>query len=49
MFRCLLVLLMMVVVAPANADDCLVGRFHGAVFHHGGFPSFHHRGGHSQL
>jgi hypothetical protein len=48
MFRSLLALLMMVVVAPANADGRLVGGFHGAGFHHGGFPTFHHRGGHAR-
>jgi hypothetical protein len=48
MFRSLLALLMMVVVAPANADGRLVGGFHGAGFHHGGFPTFPHRGGHAR-
>jgi hypothetical protein len=54
MFRSLLALLMMVVVVPANADGRLVGGFHDAGFHHGGlphhggFPTFHHRGGHAR-
>jgi hypothetical protein len=48
MFRSLLALLMMVVVAPANADGRLVGGVHGAGFHHGGFPTFPHRGGHAR-
>jgi hypothetical protein len=43
MFRSLLALLVMVVVAPANAGSRLIGSFHGAGFHHGGFPAFHHR------
>jgi hypothetical protein len=54
MFRSLLALLMVVVVAPANADGLVGGGFHGAGFHHGGFhhhgglPTFHHRGGHAR-
>jgi hypothetical protein len=54
MFRSLLALLMILVAAPANADSRLVGGFRGAGFHHGGFhhhggfPPFHHRGGHAR-
>jgi hypothetical protein len=54
MFRSLLALLMILVAAPANADGRLVGGFHGAGFHHGrfphhgGLPTFHHRGGHAR-
>jgi hypothetical protein len=43
MLRSLLALLMVVVVAPANAESRLIGSLHGAGFHHGSFAAFHHR------
>jgi hypothetical protein len=44
MLRSLPALLMILVAAPANAGSRLIGGFHGAGFHHGGFPAFQHSG-----